>query len=129
MGVAQASNQELEEDEEELSYIKLVNHINLNHPSTEEGERFSICEYIGSFPFFFCCFKTKTNTRLAVEEIDIPRVAQQLGLGPTLFLMTTKSLAWLFFLLTLLNTPILIFYAQGNMNFNFNNFNDVKNPL
>lgn len=41
-------------------------------------------------------------------------MAQQLGLGPSLFLMSTKAFAWFFFALALLNLPVMIFYGTGN---------------
>lgn len=42
-------------------------------------------------------------------------VQQQVGLGPTLLLMTTKALAYLFLFLTFLNIPVYLFYYSGNL--------------
>jgi hypothetical protein len=40
-------------------------------------------------------------------------MASEIGLGPTLFLMSTKSLACLFLVITIINLPILIFFYNG----------------
>lgn len=45
---------------------------------------------------------------------------QQVGLGPTLLLMTTKALAYLFLFLTLLNIPVYLFYYSGNVSLSDN---------
>lgn len=42
-------------------------------------------------------------------------MAKQIGVGPTLFLMSTKALAWFFLFLTILNIPVLLFYSKGNV--------------
>ena len=41
-------------------------------------------------------------------------MAKQIGIGPTLFLMSTKALSWLFLILTILNLPVMIFYFNGS---------------
>lgn len=40
-------------------------------------------------------------------------MARKLGLGPSLFLMSTKSIAWLFFVLSLWNLPVMAFFYSG----------------
>jgi hypothetical protein len=40
-------------------------------------------------------------------------LAQELGIGASLFLMTTQALIWLFVVLTILNIPIFAFYYSG----------------
>jgi len=52
-------------------------------------------------PFCRCCSK------------DTTELAKEIGIGSTLFLMTLKSFAWLFFFLTLVNIPLLYFYSKG----------------
>ena len=37
-----------------------------------------------------------------------------MGLGATLFLMTTKALAILFLILSILNIPVMFIYFNGN---------------
>lgn len=50
-----------------------------------------------------CCMKDKTSD-----------MARQLGVGPTLFLMSTKAFSWFFLALTILNVPIIMFFGSGN---------------
>lgn len=40
-------------------------------------------------------------------------MARQLGVGPTLFLLSTKAFAWFFLFLTVLNIPVFMFYYFG----------------
>lgn len=40
--------------------------------------------------------------------------AKEIGLGPTLFLMTMKAFFWIFCLLAILNIPLMIFYTGGS---------------
>ena len=48
------------------------------------------------------------------EIIDIKDINSQLGLGTSLFMMTTKAMAWFFVVMTILNVPAMIFFYQGN---------------
>lgn len=45
---------------------------------------------------------------------DTSDLAKQIGIGPTLFLMSTKALAWFFLAISILNIPVLMFYYKGN---------------
>ena len=97
---------------EKLNYTELMAHIRNTHPTNDEAPNaedadyvmFSICDRLGSLKPSIPCCKTDTPTLMA----------RQLGLGPTLFLMSTKAFACLFFFLTILNIPVLMFYATGN---------------
>ena len=96
--------------EESISYTKLVRHIQNWHPTkivkgqdSTSVETFSICEDIGSLPMSNCCRRKTTD------------MAKQIGIGPSIFLMTTKALSWFFLLMTILNTPVFIFYYAGNV--------------
>jgi hypothetical protein len=40
--------------------------------------------------------------------------AREIGLGPTLFIMTHKALAWLFTFFFIINIPLMFFYAKGS---------------
>jgi len=40
-------------------------------------------------------------------------MARQLGVGPSLFLLSTKAFAWFFFFLTILHIPIFRYYYYG----------------
>jgi len=41
-------------------------------------------------------------------------MAKQIGIGPTMFLMSTKALAWLFLVISIINIPVMLFYSTGN---------------
>jgi hypothetical protein len=60
---------------------------------------FSIFGKIGSFGFMKCCAS------------DTTPMAKEIGIGATMFLMTTKSLSWFFLILTIINLPLFAFYG------------------
>lgn len=104
--------EQYEENDEQISYLKLKRHIQRNHPFREDGRRFSIFETIGHLPTCpACCYKKKEDKP---EPIKITKIQQEIGLGPTLFLMATKSLAYLFFCLALLHLPVYMFFHGGD---------------
>jgi len=103
------------DDEEKISYLKLVSHIQQNHPMNKSGKRFGICEELGFLPCFECCFQMRKKKNSEDEEIDVSLAQQQLGLGPTLLLMLTKAFAFLFLFLTLINVPVYAFFYSGNI--------------
>lgn len=88
--------------------------------------QYGICESLGSLSFFkvsmlgsifrfICCCKCESQTS---------DMAKSIGLGPTLFLMSTKALAIFFFVMTLVNIPyIMILYNQDHEG-EHNNIND-----
>ena len=41
-------------------------------------------------------------------------MARELGIGPALFLMFTKSMGWFFLFISILNLPVLYFFWVGN---------------
>lgn len=47
-------------------------------------------------------------------ESPVSPLAKEIGLGPSMFLMSTKALSILFFFLTILNLPVYLFYYQSN---------------
>jgi hypothetical protein len=61
-------------------------------------------ENLGALPVCKCCKKPTSD------------MAKQIGIGPSLFLMSTKALAWFFLFLSIVNIPILLFYSKGNIN-------------
>jgi len=108
-----------------VSRIKLTRHIENHHPTKtvqynvcdEEGNekridgmpirkltqvRFGVCEELGTLPICKRCVK------------DTSPMAKQVGVGPALFLMSTKALSWFFLFLTILNIPVMLFYGRGN---------------
>ena len=67
-------------------------------------KRFSLCDDLGFLaPCCSCCSNKKPT-----------KMAQQIGLGPTLFLMSTKAFAWFFLVITIINIPVLMFFGMGN---------------
>jgi hypothetical protein len=113
-----------EENDEQISYLKLQRHIQTNHPVDEDGNLFKLTANIGSLNLLDAltgcsgAFEGADEGRHTEEKeekrIEITRIQQQIGLGPTLFLMAAKALAWLFFLLTLLNIPVFMYYWSGD---------------
>jgi hypothetical protein len=92
-----------------ITYDKLKEYIKKNHPTKDldEGQdtdmirRFSLCDTLGVLPILRCC-----NPKASP-------LAQEIGIGASLFLMTTKAMATLFLVLTILNIPIFAFYYSG----------------
>ena len=67
----------------------------------ELHREYSICDTIGSLGFIY-------------DQGDTTEVAHMIGLGPSLFLMSTKAMSWFFFLLSITNIPLIwIYYVQG----------------
>lgn len=89
----------LEQENREILYSKLIIHENQMHPR-KGGQSFSICERLGSYS---CC-----------GDVQVTDLSQEIGVGATMFLLATKSLAWLFFFLTILNLPVFAFYYASN---------------
>lgn len=87
------------EQEEEISFAKLKNYIIDNHPTNKATEPFGVCDYVGNNPWLCCC-----------RDARISEMSQEIGVGPTMFLMSAKSLAILFFVLTIINIPCYVFY-------------------
>ena len=87
------------EDDDEISFVKLQRHINEYHPR-DENQPFGICDHLGRYSL---CGRTKVSL-----------MAKELGLGPAIFLMSTKALTLLFFFLTIINVPVYAFFYQAN---------------
>lgn len=62
------------EDDEQLSYLKLKRHIQLNHPTDKEGHRYGVCSEIGYLPCCNGCFRMKYNRQKKRDEIEITRI-------------------------------------------------------
>jgi hypothetical protein len=100
------------EQEEDISYARLKNYIIDNHPTNKETEKFGLCDYVGNNPWLCCC-----------RDAHISEMSQEIGVGPTMFLMSAKSLAILFFVLTIINIPCYIFYFGSSAD-----SNNIKSP-
>lgn len=115
-----------DEEEERISYLKLINYIWETHPYNSFGisdvtsvaptssirakdkKSFGICDTVGSLNI--CCRNKKKE--------KVTNLAQELGVGPSLFLMQTKSMAFLFFLLSILYVPLIAIYITGSPDVN-----------
>ena len=64
-------------------------------PATQK--KFSYCEPLGTY-----------NKR------NITKLAKEINIGPSMFLMTVKQLMWLFCFVSVLNIPLYIFFYQIN---------------
>ena len=53
-----------------------------------------------------------------LEHTSIKPLANKLGLGASLFLLTTSSFFWFFTFLTVINIPLLVILAQGKVGLN-----------
>jgi len=99
------------EANDQLSYSRLVNYYNTQHPmktvKDSEGQAksvpFGICDTLGGHDFWCCC-----------RSEEVSDMSKEIGVGATLFLMSTKSLAVLFFFLTLINIPVYMFYFASH---------------
>lgn len=58
-------------------------------------------------------------------ESRVTDMAKQLGLGPSLFLMSTKAFAWFFLIISIFNIPVLVFFGTGNAAGEFNRLTDL----
>ena len=87
--------------DEKLDITALDNAINSMHPMRGE-ESFGICSRVGRYPMLKCM------------ESPITPLAKEIGLGPTMFLMSSKALSVLFFFLTIINLPVYLFYYSSN---------------
>jgi hypothetical protein len=70
-----------------------------------------MCAKVGKIPIW-------QNT--TTEPSDL---AKELGIGPTMFLLTTRAMAWLFFALTIINIPVFAFYYHGTNTYTHKNDN------
>ena len=90
--------------EAELDPDQLDTYIKMMHPR-KDGKTFGICDNMNSFSIFrHCCSKF----------VPITKMSKEVGLGPSLFLMSANSLAWMFMLLAILNIPVYLFYYQAS---------------
>ena len=62
-------------------------------------KHFGVCESLGSLPFLVC------------QKGEATEMAKQIGIGPTLFLMSARAFAWFFLLLSIVNVPLLLLYG------------------
>ena len=63
---------------------------------------------------------TSSGTLLSMKKKrEIPKFMMDIGLGPSIFLLTLKSLIVVFLMLTIINLPAIWIYYSGDQNTNF----------
>jgi hypothetical protein len=91
---------------EKLSYAKVQAHIYANHPrDREEKTKFDWYNVNISYLPLFASKIKKTEW--------VTPCAKEIGLGPTLFLMTMKAFFFLFAFFAIINIPLFFFYLRG----------------
>jgi len=90
-----------------LSYTKVREHIYQHHPHyREEKAKFDWWNVdIGTLPFL---------SRWIKKAEWVTPCAKEIGLGPSLFLMTQRAFFWLFLFFAIINIPLFLFYVAGN---------------
>ena len=91
-----------------LSYERLTQQINRNHPKKmdpeiEEYRNWSLCQNVGSL-FANACFSKKKVTPFLMN----------IGIGPGLFLMSLQAFLRLFLVISILAIPSCMLLASGN---------------
>ena len=89
-----------EDSDERISFIDLRKHIIAYHPH-DNDERFGICDALGDYAG--CC-----------DRGEVKPMAKEIGLGPTLFLITVRKLTCFFLIVSILNIPVYLFLWFSN---------------
>lgn len=104
-----------------LNYVELKSYINKIHPRKIDQDGSTVFSMSDPMDSFWCNKKYKDveitdnhGRKRTVSQREIREVNKQLGLGVSLFMMTTKALAQFFIVMTILNVPFLIIYDRGN---------------
>lgn len=88
-----------------LSLEKLQSHINQIHPRDLDSQSFPVCAHLGSYQNTYfkcdCCCPEKVS-----------ELSQEINIGPSMFLMSTKQIMKFFFLVIIINVPLYLFYAN-----------------
>jgi hypothetical protein len=92
-----------------LSYKKVKDNQWFYHCfDREQSTRFNkvpIDWYNTSISYIPCCKKTILKSKWVTPT------AKEIGLGPTLFLMTMKAFFWMFVLFSIINIPLILLYC------------------
>lgn len=83
-----------------LSFQQLLNHIRQNHPKKNNDENWAIGEPVGNLFHFG-------------RKRVIHSILKDIGLGASLYLLTLKQFIWFFFMLSIMNIPLLLIYNSG----------------
>jgi hypothetical protein len=80
---------------------------NDKNEETHEFESFSFREPLGNYYVPLCQNK---------DKFEISKLARELGVGPSMFLISIKKLALFFFIMTIINIPVYVFlYGRNNI--------------
>ena len=71
---------------------------------------FSIFDDVGDL---ICCTKQEVDEDGNPVPAGATDLARKLGLGSALFLMSTKSVAYLFLFISIINIPVMAFFYSG----------------
>lgn len=98
---------------ERITYVKLMQHVTRLHPTKlvgggkdkSERQRFAMWDDLGSLELL---------TRESNRATNISEMAREIGVGPSLFLMTTKAFSQLFCVLSVLYIPLIVLYWSSH---------------
>jgi hypothetical protein len=90
-------------------------YVNTIHPRKQGSKKFGICDSVG---YLNCCGKA-----------DITDLAKEIGVGPALFLMSTKSLTIFFFIISIINAPVYVFYWMSGTDEYVHDLNEAFSKL
>lgn len=96
---------EMSEPNNAINLAKLIAHMDQVHPRNENAENFGVCAALGGYSnpvFKLPCLK----------ESPVSELAKELGIGPTMFLMSIKQLIKLFFVFMMMNMPIYVYLSK-----------------
>ena len=92
-----------DEDDTKMDYATLKDYVNKVHPRNK-GKKFSVCANLGGHN---CCCN-------CCGSDNITELSKEIGLGASLFLMSSKALAYFFLLITIINIPVYyIMYSSS----------------
>ena len=92
-----------------LSYRKVKDNQYFKHPHNRNTKKKFHWWYADLKYFPLCC------SRVHKTSDWVTPCAKEIGIGPTMFLLTNKAFAWLFFFLFILNIPLMIFYSNAGI--------------
>jgi len=92
-----------------LSYTKVKRHQFIMHP--RDRARRKEFDWVNTDISYLPLYESSIKKSQWVTP-----AAREMGVGPTLFLMTQKAFCWLFLFFCILNFPLIFFYAKGSGN-------------
>ena len=94
----------MSQTDKSINLAKLMAHMDQYHPRNPDAENFQMCDTLGSYnnPLFAIP---------CIKDSPVSEMAKELGIGPTMFLMSIKQLIKVFFVFTALNFPIYLYLS------------------